>query len=223
MAIKMTKSQKTTPPSYTLGEELISSISHGFGAAFGIAALVLCIIKSVIAGDAWMVVSSCIYGGTLIILYSMSTIYHALAKNKAKKVFRILDHCSIFLLIAGTYTPYTLVAIRGPVGWVLFGIIWASAVVGIALNAISVQKFKIFSMICYVASGWAVIAAARPMAAAIPLRGIILLLLGGVAYSIGAVLYTIGKKIKYMHSIWHFFVLAGSILHFFSIFLYVIK
>lgn len=170
-----------------------------------------------------MVVSSCIYGGTLIILYSMSTIYHALAKNKAKKVFRILDHCSIFLLIAGTYTPYTLVAIRGPVGWVLFGIIWASAVVGITLNAISVQKFKIFSMICYVASGWAVIAAARPMAAAIPLRGIILLLLGGVAYSIGAVLYTIGKKIKYMHSIWHFFVLAGSILHFFSIFLYVIK
>lgn len=218
----MEKKEKITLPAYTLGEELVSSISHGFGAVFGIAALVLCVVRSALLGNAWMVVSSCIYGAALIILYSMSTIYHALAKNKAKKVFRVLDHCSIFLLIAGTYTPYTLVTLNGAVGWVLFGIVWASAALGITLNAIDVHKYRVFSMICYIASGWVIVAAAYPMYKAMDIRGIYFLLAGGIAYTVGAVLYGLGKKARYVHSVWHFFVLAGSVLHFFSIFFYVL-
>lgn len=209
-------------PLYTLGEELVNSISHGLGAAFGIVALILCVVFSAKAGDAWKVVSSAIYGTSMIILYSISTIYHALGINKAKKVFRTLDHCSIYFLIAGTYTPYTLVAMRETVGFYIFAVVWAAAALGITFSAINVHKFRKLSMIIYIAMGWAIVFSARDLVAAVPKTGVILLLAGGIMYTVGAVLYGIGKKKKYMHSVFHFLALGGSILHFISIFGYII-
>lgn len=209
-------------PTYSLGEELLSSISHGIGTLLGVTALVLCVIRSVQHGNPWAIAASIVYGITLILLYCASTIYHALRVNRAKQVFRVLDHCNIFLLIAGTYTPYTLVSLNGKIGWILFGVVWAAAILGIIFNAISVERFKVFSMICYLAMGWVIVFAFRPFLAAAGWDATFLLLAGGVAYSVGAILYGVGKKVKYMHSIWHFFVLAGSILHFFSIYLYVV-
>lgn len=209
-------------PDYTLGEELMNSISHGIGALFGVAALVLCIIKSAISGDAYSVVASAVYGSTLILLYTMSTLYHALKVNRAKKVFQTFDHCSIFLLIAGTYTPITLVALHGWLGWLLFGIVWAAAITGITFNGISVKKYKVMSMICYIAMGWVIILVFPEFMRAVDFNCVLLMLIGGIVYTIGAVLYGFGKKAKYIHSIWHFFVLAGSILHFFAVYLYVL-
>ena len=209
-------------PKYSLGEEITNAILHGIGALLSIAALVLCVVFSAIHGNAYSVVSSCIYGSTLIFLYTMSCLYHSLKVNKAKKVFRIIDHCSIFLLIAGTYTPYTLVSLNGMVGWVMFSVIWCSAILGIVLNAVNLNKYKKISMILYITMGWAVIFSFKSLVAAIEIGGIYLLLAGGIIYTIGAIFYGIGKKYKYMHSVFHFFVLSGSILHFFSILLYVI-
>ena len=207
---------------YSLAEELISSISHGVGACLSIAALVVGLVLSVIYNNAWCVVSVAVYGSTMILLYTMSTIYHGLRPNSGKKVFRVIDHCSIFLLIAGTYTPYTLVTLRGPLGWTIFGIVWGAAALGITLNAVNFKKYAIFSMICYLAMGWAIVLAIKPMLAKLEVYGLVFLLLGGVAYTVGAVLYLIGRRKKYIHSVWHFFVLAGSIMHYFSILFYVI-
>lgn len=214
--------QKISIPKYTLGEELISTISHGIGAGLGVAAMCLCLVKTISHGDVWGSVSSWIFGFSLIILYSMSSIYHGLKPNNAKKVMRVFDHCTIFLLIAGTYTPFTLVALRESVGWPLFGIVWGAAIIGIILNAIDMEKFKGISMVCYLAMGWVIVFAFKPLDNAISRTGIELLLAGGIAYTLGAIVYGIGSKVKYMHSIWHFFVLAGSILHFFSIYFYVL-
>lgn len=209
-------------PKYTLGEEITNAILHGIGALLSIAALVLCVVFSALHNDAYAVVSSCIYGSTLIILYTMSCLYHSLKVNNAKRVFRIIDHCSIFLLIAGTYTPYTLVTLTGPTGWTIFGIIWGCAILGIVLNSIDLNKYKIISMILYLAMGWAVIFSYKTLKSSLDTTGLYLLLAGGIIYTVGAIFYGIGKKHKYMHSVFHFFVLSGSILHFFSIFLSVI-
>lgn len=209
-------------PKYTLGEELVSAISHGLGAAFGIVALVLCVVKSVSAGSAIGVVSSALYGSMMILLYMMSTIYHALKRNRAKQVFRVFDHCSIFLLIAGTYIPIVLVGIGGAWGWTFFGVVVAAAILGIVFNAIDIERYKKFSMICYIAMGWVIVIGFKPLMDSIATGGIILLIVGGVVYTIGAVVYGVGKKAKYLHSIWHFFVLGGSILHFLMIYLYVL-
>ncbi len=214
-------------PSYSLAEELISSISHGMGAGMGIAGLVLCIVQSVHSGVdvGWKVVSSCIFGTTIILLYLMSCLYHALKVNKAKRVFRVIDHCTIFLLIAGTYTPYTLVSLRAVkpwLGWTVFGVIWGVAILGIVLNAVNLKRFAKLSVACYLLMGWMIILAYGDMTRAIDPRGISLLIWGGVVYSVGAILYGIGSKRKYFHSIFHFFCLGGTILHFFSIYLYVL-
>jgi hemolysin III len=152
----------------------------------------------------------------------MSTLYHSLAVNNAKRVFRIIDHCSIFLLIAGTYTPFTLVALEKPLGYVLFAIIWSIAILGIVLNAVDLKKYKIISFISYIILGWIIIFAYQPLKDAVSWSGILLLLAGGIVYTVGAIIYAFGKKVKYFHSIFHFFVLTGSILHFFSILLDVI-
>ena len=186
---------KISIPKYTLGEELVSSISHGVGAGLGIAALCLCVIRSMAHGDVYSVVSSWIFGFSLIILYSMSSIYHGLAPNNAKRVMRVFDHCTIFLLIAGSYTPFTLVSLRDNVGWPLFGIIWGTAVVGIILNAIDIERFKVISMICYLAMGWAIIFTIKPLINAVPAGGIKLLVAGGIAYTVGAVIYGKGSKV----------------------------
>ena len=208
-------------PHYTLGEELMNSISHGVGALFGIVALVLCVVRAAQSGDPYRIVSGAIFGFTVLILYLMSCLYHALKVNKAKRVFRVIDHCTIFLLIAGTYTPYTLVSLRGSVGWWVFGVIWATAIVGIVLNAVSLKKFSKISVALYLIMGWMIIIAYQPMVQAIPAGGMQLLVWGGVAYTVGAILYGVGSRKKYFHSIFHFFCMIGTALHFLSIYLYV--
>lgn len=216
------KKHRIAIPSYTLGEELISSISHGVGALLGITALVLCIVKSAYAHDGYKIASSIVFGVTVTLLYLMSCLYHALKVNRAKRVFRVIDHCTIFLLIAGTYTPYTLVSLRDNVGWWIFGVIWGVAILGITLNAVNLKRYAKVSVACYLLMGWMIVLAYQHMVTAIDPAGIALLLWGGVAYTLGAIVYGIGSKRRYFHSIFHFFCLAGTILHFFSIYLYVL-
>ena len=207
---------------YTLGEEIFNSVTHGVGSLLSIAGTVVLIVCSAIYSDAWAVVSSCIFGASLIILYTMSTLYHALTNDKAKKFFRIMDHDTIFILIAGTYTPYTLVNLRGAVGWVLFGIIWGMAVLGVVFNSINLEKFRKVSLVCSIIMGWTIIFAIKPMIDALPKLSLWFLLIGGIFYTVGVVLYIV-KKIKYFHSIWHIFTIAGSVFHYFSILIAIIK
>ncbi len=189
-------------------------------------ALVLCVIFAAIHKNPYAVISSSIYGVTIIILYTMSSIYHGMsAKGTAKKVFQILDHCSIFLLIAGSYTPFCLVMFREyntALGWTIFGIIWGMAILGIVLNSIDIKKYKIFSMICYLGMGWCIIFTANLLPKLLGIKGLILLVAGGISYTIGAIFYGFGKKKKYIHSIFHLFILIGSVLQFFCILLFVI-
>ena len=218
----MSLKEKVLIPNYSLAEELVNSISHGIGALLSIAALVLCVVTSAVHGNAIAVVASSIYGSTLIILYTMSTLYHSFKVNNAKRVFRIIDHCCIFLLISGTYTIYTLVVLGGTIGWIMFGIVWGATILGIIMNSIDINRFKKISMILYLAMGWVVIFAFKPLVEKMDLNGIVLLVAGGIAYTAGAIFYGIGKKKKFMHSVFHVFILLGSILHFFSIILYAI-
>ena len=218
----MSKKREVSIVNYNLAEELISAISHGIGAGLAIAALVLCVVKAAKAHNPWGVVGSCIFGSTLIILYLVSCLYHALAKNKAKKVFRVIDHCCVFLLIAGTYTPFLLVSLRGAWGWTIFGIIWALAIVGIVFNAIDVEKYQALSAVVNILMGWMIAIRFRSLASVIGKTGLIFLIVGGVVYTIGAILYAFGHKVRYVHSIWHFFVLGGSICHFFAIYIAVL-
>jgi len=221
-----TKLKDRILPDYTKGEEIFNMTSHIVGGSFGIVALVLCIVFAAIHHNGYAVVSSAIYGVMMIILYTMSSIYHGLKpQRKAKKVFQVLDHCSIFLLIAGSYTPFCLVTFReynAVLGWTIFGIIWAIAILGITLNAIDIKKYKVFSMICYLGMGWCIIFTAKLLPQLLGIQGLVLLVSGGIAYTVGAILYGLGKKKRYMHSIFHLFILLGSILQFFCILLYVI-
>ncbi|MGN1480426.1 PAQR family membrane homeostasis protein TrhA [Porcipelethomonas sp.] len=203
---------------YTLGEEIFNSVSHGAGSLLAIAGTVVLIVFTAIYSDAWAVVSASIYGASLIILYTMSTLYHAITNNKAKTFFRIMDHDTIFLLIAGTYTPYTLVTLHGKLGWTLFGIVWGAAVLGIVLNSINLEKFKKLSMVCYVMMGWVIVFAAKPMIENLSVMSLVFLLIGGIFYTVGIVFYAV-KKVRYFHSVWHLFTIAGSIFHYFSVFL----
>ena len=223
--MKRTKLDDRILPEYTRGEEIFNMVTHIVGGAFGIAVLVLCIVFAAIHHNGYGIASGIIYGVSMILLYTMSSIYHGLSpKRYSKKVFQVLDHCSIFLLIAGSYTPFALCSIReyDPVsGWVIFGVIWAVAILGIILNSIDIKKFKIFSMICYLAMGWCIVFKITLLPKLLGIAGFVLLLLGGIAYTVGAVLYSIGKKHKYMHSVFHLFILLGSLLQFFCILLYV--
>ena len=198
-------------PRYTLGEEVFSAVSHGVSALFAIAALALLLVFC--EKTPLKIVSVSIYGAMMVLLYTVSTIYHGLGLNKAKVVFRSLDHCTIFLLIAGTYTPITLVCLGGALGWTMFGVVWAAAVLGVVLNAVSVERFKRVSMVCYLAMGWVVVFAMKTFMAHVSALGFWCLLAGGIAFTVGAVLYGVGKKVPYMHSVFHLFVLAGSVLH----------
>ncbi|MBQ1183977.1 MAG: hemolysin III family protein [Clostridia bacterium] len=212
-------------PDYTRGEELFNMISHITGGAFGIAALVLCVVVSALHGDAYAVVGSAIYGGSMVLLYTVSSVYHGLNANMGKKVMQVIDHCTIYLLIAGTYTPILFTAIRresAVTAWVLFGVEWGFAVLAATLTAIDLKKYDKFSMICYIGMGWGIVFAAKSVIKAVQPQGILLLLLGGISYTVGAVLYGIGKRHRYMHSIFHIFVVVGSILQFFSILFYML-
>lgn len=203
---------------YSLGEEIFNSVTHGVGSLLSIAGTAVLIVFSAIYGDAYAVVSSAIYGASLIILYTMSTLYHSITNQKAKKFFRIMDHNTIFFLIAGTYTPYTLAVLRSPLGWTLFGVVWGAAVLGIVLNSIDLEKFSKISVVCYIAMGWVIIIAFKPLMDAMPFWSLVLLIAGGVFYTLGVIFYVI-KRIKYFHSIWHIFTVIGSALHYFSIFI----
>ena len=213
-------------PKYTRGEEIFNMVSHIVGAAFGVVALVLCVVFSAIHHNGYGVISSSIYGITIILLYTMSSIYHGINEKRfSKRVFQVLDHCSIFLLIAGSYTPFCLVMFREYnqiLGWTILGIIWGMAIIGIILNSIDIKRYKKFSMICYLGMGWCIIFTANLLPKLLGVPGLILLVSGGIAYSIGAVLYGLGKKKKYMHSVFHLFILLGSVLQFLSILLYVL-
>lgn len=213
-------------PNYSKGEEIFNMVSHIVGGAIGIAVTALCIIFSALHHNTYGIVASSIYGVSLIILYTMSSIYHGLKPNtKSKKIFQIIDHCSIFLLIAGTYTPFALCTLREyntASGWVMFGIIWVLAVIGIILNAIDLKRYKVFSMICYIAMGWCIIVKINILITALSLQGFLLLLLGGIMYTVGAIIYGLGKKYKWMHSIFHIACIFGSVLHFLCILFYVI-
>lgn len=209
-------------PKYTLGEELLSSISHGVGALLSIAALVLCVVFSALHHNVYAIVSSTIYGATSIILYTMSTLYHSFKVNNAKRIFRIIDHCSIFLLIAGTYTPYALVVLPKTLGWVIFSIEWGCCIIGIILNSIDLEKYKKFSIILYLIMGWMIIFSFDKLISSMSIGGIYLMLVAGFLYTVGAIFYGVGKKIKYMHGLFHIFVLLASVCFFFSIFFYVI-
>lgn len=207
---------------YTLGEEIFSSVTHGIGTLLAVGGTAVLIILSAIYSDAWSVVGSAIFGASLIILYSMSTLYHSITNERAKKFFRIMDHNTIFFLIAGTYTPFTISILRGWIGWVLFGIVWGAAVIGIILNSIDLEKFRKPSVVCYIAMGWVIIFAVKPLMDAMSSLSLWLLIGGGVFYTVGVIFYAI-KKVKYFHSIWHIFTLLGSLCHYFSILLAIIK
>ena len=201
---------------YTLGEEISNAVTHGVGALLAIAGTAVMIVMSAFKGDPWCIVSGSIYGFSLILLFTMSTIYHALAPNRAKKVFRVFDHTSIYLLISGTYTPITIGLMRGVLGWILFSVVWSICILGIVLNSVSIERFKKVSMIFYIIAGWAVIMAIKPMLSLMTPLGLLFMLLGGICYTVGIIFYAM-KKTKYMHSIWHVFVLAGAVLHYFAI------
>ncbi|MBE6144986.1 MAG: hemolysin III family protein [Firmicutes bacterium] len=207
-------------PKYTLGEEIVNAITHGVGAALAIAGLVLLIIK---ADSAMGVVTGIIYASIMIVLYVISCIYHSLSfRIKGKKVLRILDHCNIQLMVAGTYTPICLSMLGGTLGWVMFGIVWAVTIVAVVFNCLNVEKYKVVSIVCNLLLGWAALLIIKPLIAACPSTGLSLLIWGGVVYSIGAILYGLGHKVRYMHSVFHFFVIGGSLLHYLMIFFYAV-
>ncbi len=212
-------------PTYTKGEEIFNMTSHIVGGVLGVVATILCVIMAAINNNVYGIVSGAIYGSTMILLYTVSSIYHGLSPMRtSKKVFQVLDHCSIFLLIAGSYTPVALCTIRSVsnlYGWLIFGIIWGSAVLGITLNAIDLQSTKVFSMVCYLLMGWCIIFRFDLLIQSMHKNGIILMVAGGIAYTVGACFYGFGRKKKYFHSIFHLFIVLGSLLQFLAILLYV--
>ena len=216
----MTYEKKYISPKQSLGEEIANSITHGIGAALGTAALTILVVLAALKGDAWRVVSFSIYGASLVILYTSSTLYHAFANEKIKRYFRIMDLSAIFLLIAGTYTPITLLTLRGTGwGWTIFGLIWGMAIVGILFKTFFDGKFEKLSIIFYVLMGWLVIIAIKPMLANLPPGLLIWIAIGGLSYTIG-IIFLAWTKFPYSHTVWHLFVLGGSISHFFGILLY---
>ena len=200
--------------------ERMNTITHLIGAACALAGVVVLVVQASLLGDPWKIVSFSIYGATLVMLYLFSTIYHGVS-GRAKAVFQKLDHAAIYLLIAGTYTPFTLVTLRGVWGWSLFGVIWGLAIIGIAQDLLHLDKRRILSVVIYLLMGWLVIVAIRPLSRALPGAGTVGMVAGGLFYTVGVVFYVLDKRVPLAHGIFHLFVLAGSISHFLTIFLYV--
>lgn len=211
----------TDTPAYSIKEEIANSITHGVGLILSIAGLGVLIAFASRLGNAWHVVSCTIFATTLILQYTFSTLYHSIQLPRAKSVMRILDHSAIFLLIAGSYTPFMLVNLRGTWGWTLFGIVWTLALLGVLFQVSLLRRWEGISLALYIGMGWVVVVAIKPMLGAVAPGGLILLLLGGLAYTSGVVFYR-WKSLSYNHAIWHGFVLAGSILHYFAVLFYVI-
>jgi hemolysin III len=206
---------------YTFGEEVANGITHGIGIVLAIAALAVMVAFAALRGDAWHIVSCSVFGATLIVLYTASTLYHSIPIERIKPLLRTLDHSAIFLLIAGTYTPFLLVSLRGPWGWSLFVIIWGIAILGIVLRTAFKGKRHGFVISLYIAMGWAVVIAIKPLLERLEAGGLVLLAAGGMVYTAGIGFY-LWKRLPYHHAIWHGFVLLGSALHFSAVFWYVI-
>ena len=200
--------------------EWFNSISHLIGAVAALVGLVIVVVVAAQQGDPWKIVSFSVYGFTLFSLYTISTLYHSL-QGRAKRFFRKLDHMSIYFLIAGTYTPFTLVTLRGVWGWTIFGIIWGLALFGLVLEALPQKGNRVLSMVVYVLVGWLVLVALKPLLAALPTAGFIWLLVGGICYTGGMAFYFFDEKVRHFHGIWHLFVLAGSVCHYLTILFYV--
>ena len=211
----------TTPNRYKFAEEVANSITHGLGATLGVAALVVLATLAARTGDPWKVVSFTIYGSTLTFMYLSSTLYHSFQNPGTKRIFRYFDHSAIYLLIAGTYTPFTLVSLRGPWGWTLFGLIWSLAAFGLIMTVFGFGRSRVLASLIYIGMGWLVIIAVKPLLNTIPTGGISWLVAGGLFYTTGVVFY-IWKRLPFNHAVWHLFVLAGSVCHFIAILLYVL-
>lgn len=212
-------------PNYSIEEERFNYISHIVGGAIGVIALVLCVVIAAWHHDIMAIVTSVVYGITMILLYSMSSIYHGLKDGMAKRVFQVLDHCAIYILIAGTYTPIALCAVREVdpiVGWSIFIVEWSLAIIAIIFNAIDLKKYAVFSMICNLIMGWGIVVVVPVAIKALTWNGFMYILVGGIFYTVGAILYGIGRNKSYMHCIFHIFVLLGSIAHLFGIMFYVL-
>jgi hemolysin III len=201
--------------------EVANAVTHGFGTGLAVAALVLLIVYAAIYGNAWHIVSFSIYGASLVLLYLCSTLYHSFQNKRVKHFLRILDHSAVFLLIAGTYTPFTLVTLRGALGWTMFGIIWGLAVAGVVFKAFFVDRYAVVSTIVYVIMGWLIVGSIKPLLQNLAPGGVILLVAGGILYSAGVFFYARTHNL-FNHTIWHLFVLGGSICHFFSVLYYVL-
>ncbi len=206
---------------WTAGEEVAHSVTHGVGLLASVAGLVVLVVQAAATRDPWRITACAVYATTLVLLYGTSTLYHALSATRARRVFRVLDHSAIFLLIAGTYTPFTLVSLRGPWGWSLLGIVWGLALLGITAKAVFGTRWPILSTALYVAMGWVVLVAVKPLVANVPAGAIAWLVAGGLAYTAGLVFYA-WTRLRYSHAIWHLFVLAGSACHFVAVARYVV-
>ncbi len=221
--MKRTKLAKRQLPDYTRGEEIMNMVTHIAGGGLGVLILVLCVVKAAIAGNVPGIVGSVIYGGSMVALYAVSSVYHGLLPGTGKKVMQVIDHCTIYFLIAGTYTPIMLTAFIPTypvIGWGLLIMQWALTALAVTLTAIDLKKYNVFSMICYIAMGWGVVFFLPQAMQVLTKPGFYWLLAGGIAYTLGAVLYGIGAKTRWFHSVFHIFVVLGSVLQFISIFLY---
>jgi hemolysin III len=204
-------------PSYTPGEELANALTHGLGIVLSVGGLAALVTLTSRRGDAWSITATAVFGTTLVLLYTASTLYHSFSDERTKRLLRKFDHAAIFLLIAGTYTPFLLVNLRGPWGWSLFGVIWGLAVAGVAVKFWFTGRFRLLSTLLYLGMGWLVVIALRPMLQAVAPAGLWLLLAGGLAYTVGTVFYS-WKRLPYHHAIWHLFVLGGSVCHYFAVY-----
>lgn len=223
--MKRTKLRDRSLPVYSVGEEIMNSVTHGVGGLLAIAALVLCVVFAALHGNGYGVVASAIYGASMIVLYTVSCVYHGMLPGMGKKVMQVVDHCTIYFLIAGTYTVTVLSGLRPAypkIAWGLFFFEWIMAILAAVLTAIDLKKYSVISMICYIGLGWAIIPFTRQICEVMTRPGFLLLLLGGIAYTIGAVLYGLGRTKKWMHSVFHLFVLLGSALQFFAVLLYAV-
>ena len=207
--------------SCSFGEEVANAITHGIGVALSISALVLLVVFAGRTEDSFRMVSSVTFGSSLVFLYLASTLYHGLTSLKAKRAFKVFDHAGIYLLIAGSYTPFTLVTLRGPVGWTLLGIVWGLAAVGIVTEVVWKDRPRWLSALVFIGMGWIIVFAMKPLAAALPKGGLWLLVAGGLSYTVGTIFYLL-KRVPYMHAVWHLWVIGGSVCHVLAVLLYVL-
>ncbi len=206
---------------YSLREEIAHSATHGLGSVLSVVGLFALVVTAERSGDVRHVVAAIVYGLTLVLLYLASTLYHSIPHPRAKRILKVIDHSAIYLLIAGTYTPFTLISLRGGLGWTLFGLVWGLALLGIALKVAAIGRFRWLSIVLYLGMGWLAVVVLRPLVDAVSPAGVRLVFLGGVAYTLGVLFYT-WRRLPYHHAVWHLFVLAGSVLHFFAVLLYVL-